>query len=119
WPTVWEFAAIADTSVKKPAVTVQITDCGTQALNTHDPNRCVTPDSPPKPGCWIVHDVGNDAPCTGCVASPDDPNWGGPHLRHSSRSNVVFVDGHAQALKSSQWYFANTPWLKPSAGGEQ
>ena len=117
WPGTWEYAPINDTTVKRPASTVQMTDCGTQAVNTGDPERCVTVNSAPKPGCWIVHDVGNDTPCTGCVASPDDPNWGGPQLRHSERSNVAFVDGHLEALKSSKWYYARTPWLNPALVG--
>jgi prepilin-type processing-associated H-X9-DG protein/prepilin-type N-terminal cleavage/methylation domain-containing protein len=119
WPGVWEFAAITDGAVKKPSATVHVTDGGSQAVNTRDPNRCVTPNSTPKPGCWILHDVGNDAPCVGCVASPDDPNWGGPHLRHGDRSNVLFVDGHVEVLKAARWYYAGTPWLKPSVGGDQ
>ncbi|PYI88374.1 MAG: hypothetical protein DME26_03730 [Verrucomicrobia bacterium] len=119
WPGNWEFAPITDGAVKKPAATVHLTDGGTQAANTRDPNKSVTVNSLPKPGCWILHDPGNDAPCVGCVSSPDDPNWGGPHLRHSDRSNVAFIDGHIEALKSSRWYFAGTPWLKPSVGGDQ
>jgi prepilin-type N-terminal cleavage/methylation domain-containing protein len=42
-----------------------------------------------KPGCWIVHDPANDAPCSGCVTATGDPNWGGPHLRHNQRSNIA------------------------------
>ena len=68
--------------------------------------------SPEKAGCWIVHDPANDAPITGGVTI-DDPNWGGPHLRHNGRSNVSFVDGHVQGMKAAQWYWAGTPWLKP------
>jgi prepilin-type processing-associated H-X9-DG protein len=93
-----------------------MTDGGTRPLNTTDPLKCVTRQSVEKPGCWIVHDPGNDAPCGGCTTS-DDPNWGGPHLRHNGRSNVSFVDGHVQPMKASQWFWSGTPWLKPSLGG--
>ena len=98
------------------------TGLGLQGIGIQAESLIATP-SPARsadmsPVGWIVHDVGNDAPCTGCVASPDDPNWGGPHLRHSERSNVSFVDGHVQPMKASQWYWGGTPWLKPALGGE-
>ena len=122
WPNVWDvknWPPVKDSGVKGPAATVHLTDGGTRPTNTKDPQKCVTPQSPEKPGCWIVHDPANDAPCTGCVTSQGDPNWGGPHLRHNQRSNNLFVDGHVQAMKASQWYWAGTPWLKPALGGEQ
>jgi len=122
WPNVWDvknWPPVKDAVVRGPASTVHLTDGGSRPTNTKDPLKCVTPQSPEKPGCWIVHDPANDAPCTGCVTSPNDPNWGGPHARHNQRSNVAFVDGHILALKASQWYWAGTPWLKPALGGEQ
>lgn len=120
WPGTWDQAqwpAVKDSAVLRPASTVQITDGGTRPINTKDPNKCVTSASPEKPGCWIVHDPANDAPCVGCVASVGDPNWGGPHLRHNQRSNIAFVDSHVEPLKASAWFFADTPWLKPEIGG--
>lgn len=120
WPNVWDksiWRQLKDTDVRNPSATVHMTDGGTRPVNTKDPNRCVTPTSPEKPGCWIVHDPGNDAPCTGCTISPNDPNWGGPHLRHNQRSNVAFADLHVEAMKSSQWFYSGTPWLKPDIGG--
>jgi len=117
WPGVWEFRPIKDDAVKRPSSTIHIVDGGSVPQNTPNPSMCVTPRSKPKPGAWIVHDVANDSPCVGCVASPDDPNWGGPHLRHNDRSNNAFVDGHVEAMRSSQWYYGNTPWLKPDIGG--
>jgi prepilin-type N-terminal cleavage/methylation domain-containing protein len=78
WPGVWEYQPIREDAVKRPASTIHIVDGGTVARNTTNPLLCVTPQSTPKPGAWIVHDVANDSPCVGCVASPDDPNWGGP-----------------------------------------
>ena len=120
WPTVWDkstWKQLKDTNVRSPSTTVYLTDGGTQPKISKDPNICVTPKSPEKPGCWIVHDPQNDAPCSGCVASPGDPNWGGPHLRHLEKSNVAFVDSHVEAMKSSKWYWAGTPWLKPDLGG--
>ncbi len=121
WPGVWDDKTWPPrnyTSVRYPSISVHLTDGGTRPVNTTDPNRCVTPDSPEKPGCWIVHDPANDASCTGCVTSPDDPNWGGPHLRHNDRSEVLFADTHVEALKASRWYWAGTPWLKPDVGGQ-
>ena len=122
WPNVWDvknWPPAKDAAVKNPVSTIHLTDGGSRPINSKDPQKCVTPQSPEKPGCWIVHDPANDAPCVGCVTSSSDPNWGGPHLRHNQRSNIAFVDGHIQALKSSQWYWAGTPWLKPSEGGNQ
>ncbi len=119
WPGVWDvkdWPPYKDSSVKNPAATVFLTDSGTRPLATADPNKCVTPASPEKPGCWIVHDPLNDAPNTGGVTS-DDPNWGGPQPRHSRRSNVLFADAHAQALRPAQWYWGGTPWLQPALGG--
>ena len=119
WEGVWDakdWKQLKDTDVRRPSSVVYMTDGGTQPLNTTDPLRCVTVTSPEKAGCWIVHDPGNDAPCGGCTTS-SDPNWGGPHLRHSGRSNVSFVDGHVQGMKSAQWYWSGTPWLKVALGG--
>ena len=118
WPGSWQVPGIKEESVLRPAATVAITDGGTAARNTTDPLQCVTPQTAQKPGCWILHDVGNDAPCVGCVTSPDDPNWGGPLPRHNARSNNLFADAHVQVQKPSQWYWARTPWLNPALGGQ-
>jgi prepilin-type N-terminal cleavage/methylation domain-containing protein/prepilin-type processing-associated H-X9-DG protein len=117
WPNTWQFKGITDDRVRSPARTIYITDGGSAAKNTTDPKQCVTPQSRPKPGCWILHDVANDNPCVGCVSSPDDPNWGGPLPRHNERSNNAFVDGHVEAMRPAQWYWAKTPWLIPDIGG--
>jgi prepilin-type N-terminal cleavage/methylation domain-containing protein/prepilin-type processing-associated H-X9-DG protein len=120
WPSVWDvkdYPPQRETSVKRPSTTVALTDGGSRPVNTKDPLKCVTPQSVEKPGCWIVHDPANDAPCSGCVTATGDPNWGGPHLRHNQRSNVAFVDGHVENLRASVWYWAGTPWLKPELGG--
>jgi prepilin-type N-terminal cleavage/methylation domain-containing protein len=120
WPGVWDVRAWPPrnyTAVRLPATTVHLTDGGTRPINTVDLNRCVTPSSPEKPGCWVLHDPGNDAPCNGCVTA-EDPNWGGPHLRHAGRSVVLLVDTHVEVLKSSRWYASGSPWLKPDAGGQ-
>ena len=122
WPNVWDvknWPPVKDGTVKNPVGTVHLTDGGSRPVNSKDPQKCVTAQSPEKAGCWIVHDPANDAPCVGCVTSTGDPNWGGPHLRHNQRSNIAFADGHIQALKSSQWYWSGTPWLKPAEGGGQ
>jgi len=120
WPSVWDvknWPPRSYDSVKNPAATVHLTDGGTRPVNTPDYNRCVTPQSPEKAGAWVLHDPGNDAPCSGCVTSPDDPNWGGPHLRHGGRSIVLLADTHVQVMKSSRWYASGSPWLKPDVGG--
>jgi prepilin-type N-terminal cleavage/methylation domain-containing protein/prepilin-type processing-associated H-X9-DG protein len=119
WPGTWEVRGVRDDIVRRPATTVYLTDSGTQPVATTDPQKCVTVKSPYKPGSWIVHDPLNDAPCVGCVTSPGDPNWGGPHLRHSERSNVGFADGHIEAMRASQWYWSGTRWLIPQIGGDR
>jgi len=117
WPGTWEFKPVKYETVKNPATTVHIVDGGTLAVNTKDPLKCVTPASKPKYGCWIVSDPSSTKAGASAAASADDPNWGGPHLRHSERSNVIFVDGHSEALAASKWYYATTPWLRPEKGG--
>jgi prepilin-type N-terminal cleavage/methylation domain-containing protein/prepilin-type processing-associated H-X9-DG protein len=103
-------------TMPKPAGVAYLADAGTKPINTADPLKCVTDRTPEKPGCWIVHDPGNDAPNTGGVTN-DDPNWGGPHPRHTGRSAIAFVDGHIASLRPSQWYWSLTPWLQPNKGG--
>ena len=76
----------------------------------------MTDSTPEKPGCWIVHDPGDDQPNVGGVTN-DDPNWGGPVPRHGGRSAVLFLDGHINSMKPAQWYWSLTPWLQPSRGG--
>jgi prepilin-type N-terminal cleavage/methylation domain-containing protein/prepilin-type processing-associated H-X9-DG protein len=120
WPNVWDVSQWPprrDHNVRNPAKTVYLADSGTRPVNTRDPARCVTPQTPEKPGCWIVHDPGDDAPNTGGVTNTD-PNWGGPHPRHGGRSAVAFADSHLESLKPVQWYWAGTSWLKPDLGGE-
>lgn len=118
WPGSWpkeRFPALSTSGVRKSSTTVQFTDGGSRPLRTADRLKCVTPRSPKKPGCWIVQDPGSDLPAS--LATTDDPNWGGPLLRHNERSVVMFVDGHAEALRASAWYWAGTPWLDPEKGG--
>ena len=120
WPNVWDvknWPPLRETNVRKPTATVHLTDAGTRPVLTKDPNLCVTATTPEKPGCWIVHDPGNDAPNTGGVTSTD-PNWGGPHPRHNGRSAIAFVDGHIDSARPSKWFWADTPWLKPDIGGQ-
>jgi prepilin-type N-terminal cleavage/methylation domain-containing protein/prepilin-type processing-associated H-X9-DG protein len=120
WPDVWDvknWPPQTDAALRRAAVTVLLADAGTKPVNTTDPQRCVTQTTPEKPGAWIIHDPANDAPCSGCVTS-DDPNWGGPHPRHSGRSAVAFADSHIESLKPARWYWAGTPWLKPDIGGQ-
>jgi prepilin-type N-terminal cleavage/methylation domain-containing protein/prepilin-type processing-associated H-X9-DG protein len=119
WPGTWEFKGVREEAVRRPSSTVYLTDSGTQPIATVDRQKSVTAKSPYKPGAWIVHDPQFDAPCVGCVTSAFDPNWGGPHLRHSERSTVGMVDGHVESLRASQWYWSGTPWLQPNVGGDK
>ena len=115
WPNVWDVSkwpSKTDATVASPSATAYLSDAGSKPLNTKDPLKCVTVNRPEKPGCWIIHDPGNDAPNSGGVTN-DDPNWGGPHPRHNAGSAVAFADGHVESLKPQKWYWAGTPWLKP------
>ena len=119
WPNVWDVSKwppFKDSVVKRPSATVFLSDAGCKPLNSKDPTKCVTPQSKEKPGCWIIHDPSNDAPNTGGVTN-DDGNWGGPHLRHMQKSNLVFADSHAENLAASKWYWGLSPWLNPNIGG--
>jgi len=103
-------------TVARPAGLAYLTDSGSRPINTTNPLTCVTTATPEKPGCWILHDPGDDAPNYGGVTN-DDPNWGGPHPRHNGRTAVAFLDGHINSLKPSAWYWSLTPWLQPTKGG--
>ena len=111
--------------VLNPSSTVYLTDGGTQAVNTTDPNVAVTPTSLYKSGCWILTnpnvqgDYWATAVLAGVGGHPNWQDWGGPHLRHNSltMSQVGFLDGHSLPMKSSEWYWADTPWLDPKRGG--
>ncbi len=119
WPGVWDikdWGPLKDSAVRKPARVAYMSDAGCKPINSTDPLKCVTAKSPEKAGCWIIHDPGNDAPNTGGVTN-DDPNWGGPHERHSGRSNVGLADGHVEALSADKWYWSGSAWLKPKEGG--
>ncbi len=104
-------------AIARPAGVAYITDSGTQPINTTNPLACVTATTPEKPGCWILHDPGNDAPNTGGVTDTD-PNWGGPLPRHTGRSNIAFMDGHITRWRPSAWYWSLSPWLQPATGGD-
>lgn len=104
-------------TVINAAKTVHMTDGGVKPLNSKDPLKSVTVKSPEKAGAWVLHDPANSAPCDGCVIS-DDPNWGGPHLRHNGRSDVLFADSHVETLRAQTWFWSDSPWLKPDIGGQ-
>jgi len=121
WPGSWpkeKYPPQSDATVRKPAQVVQFTDGGCKPIESKDPEKCVTVNSPDKPGCWIVQDPSSTAQPAALALAADDPNWGGPRLRHHTKSVVCFVDGHTEVLKSSRWYWSGTPWLKPDFGGQ-
>ncbi len=110
----WLVQPLKDTDVANPAATIYLSDSGTKAVDSLDPTKCVTSKSPEKAQSWVLEDP---AGFGGAYVTSDDPNWGGPSIRHAGRSNVGFMDGHAAAMKSTQWYHRFTPWLNPSLGG--
>ena len=114
-----EQVAAADSAAVRPAATVYLADSGTQATDTPDPTRCVTAQSKEKNDVWILEDVGGfgGSAMGQFVNSVDQPNWGGPSIRHGGRSQTGFLDGHAEGLKPVQWYWQWTPWLNPALGG--
>jgi prepilin-type N-terminal cleavage/methylation domain-containing protein/prepilin-type processing-associated H-X9-DG protein len=123
WPGTWDaskYPQAKDSTIRNPSGTVHLTDGASQPKATKDPLTCVTEKSPEKAGAWVLHDPMNSAPCDGCVVATasQDPNWGGPHLRHSGKSNVAMTDAHVETLKASRWYYGGSPWLKPAEGGQ-
>lgn len=117
WPGVWDaskYPQQKDSAIRSPANAAVVTDGASQPVATKDPLKCVTVKSAEKAGAWVLHDPVNSSPCDGCVTVPStqDPNWGGPHLRHSGKSNVSFADSHVESMLSSRWYYGGSPWLK-------
>ncbi len=110
----WLVQPLKDTDVANPSSTVYLSDSGTKAVDSTDPTKCVTLKSPEKAQSWVLEDP---AGFGGGYVTSDDPNWGGPSVRHAERSNVGFMDGHATAMKATQWYYRFTPWLNPGFGG--
>ena len=111
--------------VNRPVGTVYCADGGTQAVNTTNPDLCVTPTSLYKSGAWILTnpnevDYWGTAVLAGPGQHPNWQDWCGPDLRHnSSQASIVgFVDGHVAAMKAREWYWADTPWMDPKVGGQ-
>jgi prepilin-type N-terminal cleavage/methylation domain-containing protein/prepilin-type processing-associated H-X9-DG protein len=106
-------------AVRKPATVVYITDGGMAANATANPNQCIVPTCERKYGGWVLEDPSNDpdSPDVGAVSSLTDPNWCGPLPRHGNfQSNNGFTDGHVELMRPSQWFYGDTPWLKPQPG---
>ena len=110
----WKIDPITDARAVRPASTVYLSESGTQATDTSNPALCVTLASPEKVESWLIDDA---AGFGGSMVCGDDPNWGGPSIRHGGRGSVSFVDGHASSMRSAQWYWHWTPWLNPALGG--
>jgi prepilin-type N-terminal cleavage/methylation domain-containing protein/prepilin-type processing-associated H-X9-DG protein len=119
WSGGWQYPGLKLASVVKPTTVVYFTDSGMAANVTTNPNLCVVPNCGRKYGAWVLDDVLNDpdSPDFGSTSSMSDPNWCGPFPRHGEfQSNNGFVDGHVELMRPSQWYYGNTPWLKPMPG---
>jgi prepilin-type N-terminal cleavage/methylation domain-containing protein/prepilin-type processing-associated H-X9-DG protein len=110
----WLVLPVKDPQVRSPGLTVYDTDTGTMAVDSLNPMKCVTANSPVKIESWLTDDPDGFG---GSFVTGTDPNWGGPSIRHALRSNVGFIDGHAQAMAPWQWYYHFTPWLNPDLGG--
>jgi prepilin-type N-terminal cleavage/methylation domain-containing protein/prepilin-type processing-associated H-X9-DG protein len=107
---------IRDANVIKPALTVYVTDAGTQAIDTTDPSLAVTTKSTEKLQAWVLEDTGAAAGGLVTLPTSGDDNWCGPSIRHSGRTNIGFLDGHTEPMKPT-WYYHWTPWLNPALGG--
>jgi prepilin-type N-terminal cleavage/methylation domain-containing protein/prepilin-type processing-associated H-X9-DG protein len=119
WPGTWQVRGLKLGAVRAPAMVVYTTDSGMAANDTTDPTRCIVPSCMVKYGAWVLDDVANDpdSPDFASASSTDDPNWCGPFPRHGEfQSNNGFVDGHVALMRPSQWYYGNSPWLKPAPG---
>jgi prepilin-type N-terminal cleavage/methylation domain-containing protein/prepilin-type processing-associated H-X9-DG protein len=119
WPGSWQIPGLKLEMVRAPSMVVYTTDGGMNANNTMNPKDCIIPTNEKKYGAWVLDDPSNDpdSPVVGIPSSPGDPNWCGPFPRHGEfQSNNGFVDGHVELMRPSQWYYGNTPWLKPEPG---
>jgi len=119
WPGSWQVPGVKLSAVRAPAMVVYTTDSGMAANDTTDPAKCILPTCMAKYGAWVLDDVESDpdSPDFGSTTSTSDPNWCGPLPRHGDfQSNNGFVDGHVELMRPSQWYYGNTPWLKPMPG---
>jgi prepilin-type N-terminal cleavage/methylation domain-containing protein/prepilin-type processing-associated H-X9-DG protein len=119
WPGSWQVPGVKVEAVRAPGMVVYTTDGGMAAIATTDPMRCIVPTCVIKYGAWVLDDPtrDTDSPDAGATTTTDDPNWCGPFPRHGKfQSNNGFVDGHVELMRPSQWYYGNTPWLKPEPG---
>jgi prepilin-type N-terminal cleavage/methylation domain-containing protein/prepilin-type processing-associated H-X9-DG protein len=119
WPGAWQIPGLKLADVRSPAMVVYFTDAGMTANNTVNPNECILPTNEKKYGAWVLDDPDNDPddPIIGVPSMSSDPNWCGPFPRHGEfQSNNGFVDGHVEFMRPSQWYYGDTPWLKPEPG---
>jgi prepilin-type N-terminal cleavage/methylation domain-containing protein/prepilin-type processing-associated H-X9-DG protein len=119
WPGIWPettYPPARSDAIRNPSQTVLLADSGTLPQDTSDPTLCVTPQSPQKAGGFIINDPAATDP-NALVIDPANGDWCGLELRHDhGRSVVAMTDGHVEAMKASQWYWAGTPWLNPSSG---
>jgi prepilin-type N-terminal cleavage/methylation domain-containing protein/prepilin-type processing-associated H-X9-DG protein len=119
WPDIWPesvYPPARTSAIRQPSTTVFLADTGTCPTSTSNPSLCVTAQSPQKAGAFVLNDPAAPNPYT-FVTAPDNPDWSGPELRHNGRSAVTMTDGHVENKKSSEWYWAGTPWLDPKTGG--
>ena len=97
-------------AIQSPSSTVFLVDKGLQGQTTAP--FVLTPNVD-KNGCLFL-DTPNDA--NGRV-SGGDGNWCAPNARHLETGVVAFADGHVKSLRTSSWYYTDTPWLNPAVGG--
>ena len=92
---------------------------GTAAVDTADPDRCVTTSSVQKNEVWCLDDVGGFGGSAVCnyVNNQMSPTGADRAFGTMAGAQVGFLDGHAAGMKSSQWYWHWTPWLNPALGG--
>ena len=95
--------------VVSPTTTVYLSDGGTQANSGATPANPLTWTN--KPASWLLEKP------NGTFAATANMDWAAPATRHLETANVCFLDGHAKAMKTAQWYFTDTPWLNPALGG--
>jgi prepilin-type N-terminal cleavage/methylation domain-containing protein/prepilin-type processing-associated H-X9-DG protein len=76
----------------------------------------VTTSSAVKKGGWLMADPA-DINGNSAMQSVGPNSWTGPSIRHLEMVNTAFVDGHVKALKVEKWFYNNSPWLDPRAGG--
>lgn len=106
--------SVSISEVSNSAGVIYLVDGGT-VINAAAPY--INASSATKKAAWLLADPADVNGSGGMKSGTDGSGWGGPSIRHLEMVNTAFVDGHVKALKVEKWFYNNSPWLDPRAGG--